>query len=275
MVGETLRQARIASNLTIEQVAEVTKIRPSALMLIEFGEYDQLPGDFFLSSFVRQYANAVGLDAEETLAALRAELSQTEAVPALPRPQTTSQPIKSLVGKARSRLGDSVRQNAGILGTVALAAALIAAGLAWLLGSYQVSDPIQASAGTVQDSPAAVEPTPPVTPAVPPPSPGAAADSATGTSTGPGTSFSVAFVAKGQSWVRTLADGTTERESTLRPGERLAFRADSLVQATVGNAGGIVFELDGRVQEALGEAGQVRHLRITKDGWTITRASEF
>jgi len=69
-IGETLRRERLRRNLDLGQIANETKISAKLLEAIEAEQFDKLPGGVFTRSFVRQYANALGLDADELLTEL-------------------------------------------------------------------------------------------------------------------------------------------------------------------------------------------------------------
>src|SRR5919201_4161234 len=61
-VGETLRNAREASDLTFEQIAQATRIRPQYLVALEAERFADLPGGAYARSFLREYAQQLGLD---------------------------------------------------------------------------------------------------------------------------------------------------------------------------------------------------------------------
>ena len=61
-VGQELRKARQAKNLSLDDVARATKIRKDFLQAIEESRYDILPGPVFVSGFVRCYGRFLGLD---------------------------------------------------------------------------------------------------------------------------------------------------------------------------------------------------------------------
>lgn len=63
--GQELKQIRIALGVTLEQVAEFTKIRKRLLDAIEEDRREELPSMFHLKSFVRAYADCLRLDADE------------------------------------------------------------------------------------------------------------------------------------------------------------------------------------------------------------------
>ena len=66
-LAQTLREARQDSRLGLEDVAEQTGIRRSHLEALEAGRFFELPGDAHGRTFVRRYAQAVGLDPARAL----------------------------------------------------------------------------------------------------------------------------------------------------------------------------------------------------------------
>jgi transcriptional regulator with XRE-family HTH domain len=67
--GDRLRRAREKKSITLEQIAEGTKIGVRYLRALEEGDYDPLPGGVFDRGYVRAYAQAVGLDPDATVRA--------------------------------------------------------------------------------------------------------------------------------------------------------------------------------------------------------------
>ena len=53
--------------VTLEQIAERTKISMRFLRAIEDGEYEKLPGGIFATSYLRQYAAAISFEESELL----------------------------------------------------------------------------------------------------------------------------------------------------------------------------------------------------------------
>lgn len=65
-VGEQLRCERVAQKRTVAEMAALTCISARYLAAIEQENPEILPGAFFLRSFVRQYADALGFDEDQT-----------------------------------------------------------------------------------------------------------------------------------------------------------------------------------------------------------------
>src|SRR5204863_9927230 len=61
-IGETLREARMRQHLDITDVEARTKIRAKYLRALENEDFGMLPGSTFVKSFLRTYAEFLGLD---------------------------------------------------------------------------------------------------------------------------------------------------------------------------------------------------------------------
>ncbi|MGM8211689.1 helix-turn-helix domain-containing protein [Virgibacillus sp. W0430] len=62
-IGDKLRDAREEKGISLDHLQETTKIQKRYLIAIEEGNYNVLPGKFYAKAFIKEYANAVGLDA--------------------------------------------------------------------------------------------------------------------------------------------------------------------------------------------------------------------
>ncbi|USP54566.1 hypothetical protein J2N67_004815 [Bacillus thuringiensis] len=77
-LGQKLKETREAKGLSIDQLHEITKIQKRHLVAIEEGNYDVLPGAFYARAFIKQYADAVGLNGEELLVEHQSTIPQSE-----------------------------------------------------------------------------------------------------------------------------------------------------------------------------------------------------
>jgi cytoskeleton protein RodZ len=62
-----LEARRRERGISLEQIAETTKISLRFLQAIEAEEFGLLPGGLFNTSYIRQYAAAIGFDSKELL----------------------------------------------------------------------------------------------------------------------------------------------------------------------------------------------------------------
>jgi cytoskeleton protein RodZ len=66
-IGSTLREARMRAKIDISEVEARTKIRAKYLRAIENEEWDLLPGPIYVKSFLRTYADFLGVDSRSLL----------------------------------------------------------------------------------------------------------------------------------------------------------------------------------------------------------------
>src|ERR671917_1564913 len=93
-LGERFRQAREALGISITEASTATRILPRYLQAIEAGDLGSLPGDVYARGFIRNYAQLLGLPAEEMVALYRQERGEPtgriKIVPAAVPPRTRS-----------------------------------------------------------------------------------------------------------------------------------------------------------------------------------------
>lgn len=77
-IGQKLREARIEKGYTLDDLQQITKIQKRYLIAIEDGDFDALPGSFYVRAFIKQYAQTVGLDSEALLAEYQDKLPDTK-----------------------------------------------------------------------------------------------------------------------------------------------------------------------------------------------------
>src|SRR3982751_822685 len=61
-IGQTLRETRLRNRVDITEVEAGTKIRAKYLRALETEEWELLPGPTFVKTFLRTYADYLGLD---------------------------------------------------------------------------------------------------------------------------------------------------------------------------------------------------------------------
>ncbi len=85
-LAEVLRKARQEKGMSLAEVQEATKIQRRYLEAIENGNFDVLPGHFYVRAFIKSYAEAVGLDADELIGQYASELPEPPKVEEAPPP---------------------------------------------------------------------------------------------------------------------------------------------------------------------------------------------
>jgi cytoskeleton protein RodZ len=82
-IGDTLREARMRQRLDIADVEAKTKIRAKYLRALENEEFGMLPGPTFVKTFLRSYAEVLGLDPHLLVEDYRARYEQRDDAEAL------------------------------------------------------------------------------------------------------------------------------------------------------------------------------------------------
>ncbi|WP_078380838.1 helix-turn-helix domain-containing protein [Sutcliffiella halmapala] len=92
-LGNKLKQEREAKNLSLEDLQTITKIQKRYLIGVEEGNYSIMPGQFYARAFIKQYAEAVGLDPEEIFEEYKNDIpvNEKEEIPQLSRVKTRKQ----------------------------------------------------------------------------------------------------------------------------------------------------------------------------------------
>jgi len=90
----TIRRNR---GITLEQIAEATKISVRSLDAIERGEFTKLPGGIYNTSYIRQYARAIDYDESAILAVYNRQMRPAEPVRVAPKRFLSGFPASSQV----------------------------------------------------------------------------------------------------------------------------------------------------------------------------------
>ncbi|MBD3858297.1 helix-turn-helix domain-containing protein [Bacillus sp. 28A-2] len=76
-LGKRLVEAREEKGMSLEDLQTATKIQKRYLLAIEQGNYDIIPGKFYVRAFIKQYAEAVGLNPEQLFEEFRKDIPST------------------------------------------------------------------------------------------------------------------------------------------------------------------------------------------------------
>ena len=138
-VSEQLRQARESQKLTLQQVAEITKIRTDHLRALEEGNFDIFSAPVYIKGFVRTYSTLLKLDVPKTMAALEEELGQTQKFSEPPSLSGEPKGVLDFVMLQLSKL--DWRKGVVGLGLVVLAVVIIIIALIWR--HQRTTDPLK------------------------------------------------------------------------------------------------------------------------------------
>jgi cytoskeleton protein RodZ len=257
-VGEELREARIALGVSVEDAATQLRINKRYLMALEEGRVKDLPGAAYAVGFVRSYATALGLDADDAVRRFR-----------------------DVSGTAVTKQGDLVFPEpvprrgipTGVLAALGLALAMggYVAWYQWSGRGERVVDTVPplpprleraAEATAARDTtPAPVAEPPPPAPATvaaspPPPPPRIDPDRPR-----------IVIRAKGESWVQ-IRDNPANRVLTdrvLRAGETVEIPNRPGIVLTTGKAENLDILLDGQDVDPFGGPGVRRNIALEPD----------
>lgn len=301
-VGNTLRQARERQGLSLEAIAEQTRIKAQYLQALEADDFESLPGRFFARSFTNQYANRLGVNTPELQAALQLRLGglqsfQTEMLesitPSSPIEQFTVDPLPEGTASAMN----ARKLTASLVMLFAVITACGAVFWLWQRSQLKISSANTLPTETAVPAPAEVTrqllqpPTAALPETVSPPAaqptksdakvdspvtlpqtvstmatapPVAAAREEVGS--GP---IRLSITARENVWIRITVDGKVAVERVLALGETATATGSSAARILIGNAGGLSIQFNGSDIGAVGPRGQVRTVEFTPGAFKV------
>ena len=247
-VGAKLRAARERRGISLDELARLTKIRPSLLAAIETNRRDALPTTIFLRGFVHAYAREVRLNPDETSHAYLSQFAAAEpaAEDAAAAAGTPAPPVEPPRDRTRLR-------NVAIV--AALGVVLIVYGIA------HRSTPPPVASETTAAAPAQAAPTVPRREVA---TSGSSTPAVVGAA---GRVLHVDLETTGVCWVSANVDGARVTYQLLQPGERRSLTVKDAVALRVGEPSALTVRIDGAVARPLGAAGQPTTVRITPENY--------
>ena len=235
-IGMELKRERELRGITLQEIADATKINIRYLRDLEEERLDNLPGTFFIKGIIRSFAKYMGLDESTILNSYyESELHQE---------QEKEQEQEEESQKTRHTLPIKVKR---ILYSILLFFALMSVlTFIWIIVNkkqqgQQVEETL--SSPTIQET----TPTPPSKTPIPEEKE---------------LILDLFFVM--DTWIQIYADGELVVDNLKLEGEELQVIAEEELLIHTGNAGGISFTLNNKIGIPLGETGAVvRDIRIT------------
>lgn len=264
--GEKLRRERESRRITLDQIAEATKISSRNLRALEEENFAILPGGIFNKGFVRSYARFLGINEDKAVADYLAAAGEKLPAAKIEGGGIPDPPPKPR--KPESRRG-APSGAFWVTATVLLGIALGLGGWKYYkqyltersiraarAAKVQATTPmlsLPSESVPLSDAPtlAEADPQATLTPASVPAQPAPenqAVDPAK-------TSLVLQVSVNQDSWMKLTVDGSLAVEEVLKAGTVRSFRGMREINVVAGNAGGVDLLLNGHKLDALGPEG--------------------
>jgi cytoskeleton protein RodZ len=294
-VGEFFKQVRETKGLTVDEVASKTRIRTDFVKALEDGNFAKLPDQVFAKGFVRSYARSLGLDEEDAIHRFiqsagsfyekqdereRLKVRQIEedrkrqsnrkavtiaiSIAVLTLIFLLSREQSSVFRRGAAEQGSATKRTTQSAKEIPASTAREPERTAEILKPTEVSTALKTTAEAplrqepVTSASAASRSEPETVSMASPGSDGPLAGIALNTTETVGDGqLALDLEATELSWVVVQIDNGSPQESLLRPGEKAHWKGQDQFILTLGNAGGVKAELNGKPQKPFGPSGKV------------------
>jgi cytoskeleton protein RodZ len=289
--GVSLKRERELRGITLAEIARSTKISVRLLEAIEKDRFDVLPEGVFRKSFIKSYANYLGMNEEQILQEYALEV----------QPKATTQPVPDKPSTSFKTFSAGSRRS--LLLTFGILLVLL--GIGW--GFWFFTGAGQNGCSAVPAT--QVTPTPPLPGGQPqseaiPPATSTAAPVQAQTTTAPptptpttagqtgspvndpsqlkvlgelakkpypappvgsegGGPLELTIEANSPSWISVSAGESSLFSGLMSPAETKKFSLDAPLKVTVGNAGGVRLQVGGQVFSSLGKPGERKIFEVS------------
>jgi cytoskeleton protein RodZ len=243
-IGQSLTAARESAGMSVEQVAEVTRIRRTLVQAIEHDDFLPCGGDFYARGHIRTIAATVGADPKPLLDAFDAQHERGGG----PR---ASEVFESETGARAERRGPNWSAAMVAALVLVLGYGVVSAvtghrdhGVTVGLGGRSTERPTSGASGPATATPSA--------------SAGSRA-----VAQAPRDRVTVVLHARDASWVlATTASGKELFQGTIQRGQAKTFTDRQRVKLVVGNAGAVTLTVNGTDVGTPGRPGQVARVQF-------------
>ncbi|MBS4034738.1 MAG: helix-turn-helix domain-containing protein [Ignavibacterium sp.] len=275
--SDELREKRLQSGITLEQMANKTRIDQKFLEAIDEGNFAFLP-ELYVKAFIKQYAKEVGLDETETLKRYQSakegklfqpeqdilqpntelENNPVEQSPKISVPSPKTQPLKSYNDPSvekRQAESDNVGKDKILIASaiIGILVIIIAVYLFFIRDTKEIIVAERPFEEVIeQNQQRYIEEIP---------------DAEDDTTILSSDSLYLKFISSEPSWIFVVIDDIKTEEFTLAPNIEHVVSAGNSFKATVGNSGGVKVMLNNNPVEFTGRSGSVRHFSIDRDGF--------
>jgi cytoskeletal protein RodZ len=267
-VGQRLYAERQKQHRELSDIAVETCISTRYLQAIEADDLKALPGGFFSKSFVKQYADALGID----FGTLQGEVDRL-----IPQDDIDLLPVLSANYQAAKIANPSSFVSRNRTSVCVALLVVVLAGSSSLYALWERTQRQKASelerATTPQAAPVATTPVADPKPAIAEPAPPPAASTPAASTTELQRSdigkLTVALEATEKTWVKLTSDGKTIFSGMLAASQTKAIEGVLQAQLTTGNAAGLDVRWNGKSIGPIGGRGQTRVVVFTPENFHI------
>ena len=241
--------------ITLEEIAEATKIGTRSLRALEEQDFDKLPGGIFNKGFVRAYARYLGLDEEQAVADYLTALNEAQAAGKTIRQEPGANDVSPERDIFLPEIQDSgpMRLPLGPIAVVVVVAVLLFSG--WRYYSRNGLPNLRRVRAAAKASPPAAKPAAPADASRP------------GTNAAPAIDgFVVRVKAKDDSWISIVADGKPVMSAVLPKESEKSVRAQQSVVLKIGKSDAIELFYNDKLVPPLSPDGKVKTMEFTPAG---------
>lgn len=238
-LGQILRSKREERGMTLKDIEAALSIRVKYLEALEQEDFAVIPGEVYTKGFLRNYANYLGLNAEEMVQLYKNTLE--------PSQKTETEEVE-----AQPPVSERKQQRRGLAWSFGIAVLLLVVAAAAYLGYPYMTQKAPEPNVNVPPKNAAPLPQqqiPPVQPAPTPPPQKEVKPVPHG--------IKLTMKAKEDCWVSVIGDGKEMFEGTLTRGDTKTWQAQNKMDISLGNAGGVDITYNDQPQAPLGGSGDV------------------
>jgi cytoskeletal protein RodZ len=238
-LGSYLQQVRLEQAMSLEEVAAKTRIRLCQLQAIETAQMDKLPEPIYIKSFIKQYADVLGLDGADlsktfpTSSSLRRLQSSWTSLPA-----AQLRPIHLYL----LYIFVIICAVSGLSNILSRSELQVNSSHNWQNSNFQSApQPGQTLAKHLEKSELV----------------NTAAPSNTAEMT---KQVRIGVTLQAQSWIQVVVDGKTQFEGVLPKGAQRTWIAQEQLTVRVGNAGGVLVSINQEKARKMGNLGEVQEV---------------
>jgi cytoskeleton protein RodZ len=265
--AEELKNARESKKITLQQIANKTKIDQKFLQAIEDANFNILP-DIYIRAFIREYAQNINLDPEETIhnfTMAKAEISenvlgeQKRDIPEIIKNEPVKKEFDSItVVKNKTNEGDKGEKNSFKINYLIGGAILIVAAILFYFAFFYESPP-EIIADQQEEISKKADPRFEIG------QQNKISSIPVEVSKILDDSLRVTVKTSEIVWIKVLSDGKNIYQKVVSKDSKLDFKAKEKFSISVGNAGVVKILFNDKEVPNVGNYGEVRNIILTKD----------